>query len=57
MEFLVIQDQIVGTLINTETKESLEPMNLNTLNIISGIGFMIILIVMNVGGVLKISLM
>ena len=57
MEFLVIQDQIVGTLINTETMESLEPMNLNTLNIISGIGFMTILIVMNVGGGLKISLM
>ena len=57
MEFLVIQDQIVDILINTETMESLEPMNLNTLNIISGIGFMIILIVMNVGGVLKISLM
>ena len=57
MEFLVIQDQIVGTLINTETMESWEPMNLNTLNIIIGIGFMIILIVMNVGGVLKTSLM
>ena len=57
MEFLVIQDQIVGNLINTETMESLEPMNLNTLKIISGIGFMTILIVMNVGGGLKISLM
>ena len=57
MEFLVIQDKIVGTFINTETMESWEPMNLNTLNIIIGIGFMIILIVMNVGGVLKTSLM